>query len=68
MGRFRNPRYAPEFLERRLSPSDPGLTVPALVATMDTNVEVMYNNSEPPPSQGDATDPPIDPPRPAGPA
>lgn len=33
MSRFRNPRYAPEFLERRLCPSDvSGLQPPALVA------------------------------------
>jgi hypothetical protein len=28
MARFRNPRYAPESLERRLSPSDFGLLAP----------------------------------------
>jgi hypothetical protein len=30
MSRIRNPRYAPEFLERRLSPSDPGTSLPAV--------------------------------------
>lgn len=34
MGRFRNPRYAPEFLERRLSPSDLTGTGTVLVGTV----------------------------------
>lgn len=40
MGRFRNPRYAPEWLERRLSPSglDAGLAPPpAEYAPADTD-------------------------------
>lgn len=37
MPRFRNPRYAPEFLERRLHPSSIAGVVPAAeVATSDT--------------------------------
>ena len=33
MGRFRNPRYAPEWLESRLSPSAVVAAVPAEVST-----------------------------------
>jgi hypothetical protein len=42
MRRFRNPRYAPEFLERRLTPSSyTGLLAPALYAT-DSPPEPTY--------------------------
>lgn len=36
MARFRNPRYAPESLERRLSPSDLAPTPPPYVYTAPT--------------------------------
>jgi hypothetical protein len=37
MGRYRNPRYAPEWLERKLSPTGLTGTTTVLVATLSTS-------------------------------
>src|SRR5437879_2161009 len=62
----RNPRYAPESLERKLSPSSVGgglLTVAAVSTMTDTTP------TPPPPGQGPAPEPaPLPPTGPVGPA
>ena len=66
MGRFRNPRYAPEFLERKLSPSS-FAAHPAAYST----VTLTEDPAEPPPGPGDGTPPvvlPTDPTTPGYPA
>jgi hypothetical protein len=47
MSRIRNPRYAPEFLERRLSPSSFGLVATAEVSTF-SNVTMQAKATEAP--------------------
>ncbi len=60
MARFRNPRFAPEFLDKRLSPSGiSGAQFLAQVATLDDPEPL------PPPGPGDTPPPP--PPTPVGP-
>ena len=58
MGRFRNPRYAPEFLERKLSPS---FTVANPVSAIySVNTDTTADGGEPttaPPSPGNGTTP-----------
>ncbi|HWE36672.1 MAG TPA: hypothetical protein VG406_08900 [Isosphaeraceae bacterium] len=67
MGRFRNPRYAPEFLERRLSPSvsvGSLSTVSACVSTSYCTLDSGTTTSNP-----DSTElPPIPPGGSTGPA
>jgi len=66
MGRIRNPRYAPEFLERRLSPSSFVASRPAAYSVTTTT-----DPTEPPPGPGDGTPPvvpPTDPTTPGYPA
>ncbi len=63
MRKIRNPRYAPELLERKLSPS---MAVPAhtvLVCSMTTNDVPTY----PPTNPGDPSDPSTPPTNPGGP-
>jgi len=69
----RNPRFAPEFLERKLSPSSYYVTPTAYVSsqgssTPPSNIDPPeYPKPTPPPSEGDGT-PPINPcPSPGGP-
>jgi hypothetical protein len=66
MRRIRNPRYAPEFLERKLSPSGiPGNPPPAEVGAMapaPPQMQAMAEPGDPPPVD------PIPPPDPSGPA
>ncbi len=50
MARFRNPRYAPEWLERRLSPS--GLSV-SLRPAAEVSTRASADNPPPPPPNGD---------------
>ncbi len=50
MRRIRNPRYAPEFLERKLSPSDVAAVVPP----------PLYTTPDPGPTTDDTTDIPVD--------
>lgn len=59
MRNTRNPRYAPEFLERKLSPSAyvGGLTAAAAVSTMTPSPNTTNFNADP-------TDPPPPPPDP----
>ena len=67
MGRFRNPRYAPEFLERRLSPS----TMVPRTGDVRTLQNTDGDPSEPVPAPGDGTPPttaPTCPPTPGFPA
>lgn len=68
MPRFRNPRYAPEFLERRLSPSDLGaIQPPALIAPSPAPEPEPQPEPSSPPT--DPSLPPLgDPLPPAGPA
>ncbi|MEW4571042.1 hypothetical protein AB1L88_24500 [Tautonia sp. JC769] len=58
MSRIRNPRYAPEFLERRLSPSSFGLMPAAQVATF-SNVTVAASKTVDPPLPTDSNGDPI---------
>jgi hypothetical protein len=60
MGRFRNPRYAPEFLERKLSPS-------AMIATVPVTSQVYTLAGDPPPPPPEGL-PPVPPSGPTGPA
>ena len=64
MARLRNPRYAPEFLEKRLSPSGAiaRAQVPTEVAPYSTTGPL---DPPPPPKPGDPDLP--DPPLPGGP-
>ena len=64
MARLRNPRYAPEFLEKRLSPSGAIALalVPSQVAPYATS---NVGDPPPPPQSGDPK--PLDPPPPGGP-
>ncbi|WP_169981424.1 hypothetical protein [Tautonia rosea] len=48
MSRIRNLRYAPEFLERRLSPSSFGLVATAEVSTLDGGETFKARTSEAP--------------------
>ncbi|GAC1345780.1 MAG: hypothetical protein NVSMB14_08980 [Isosphaeraceae bacterium] len=54
MGRFRNPRYAPEFLEKRLSPSTlsavPTSVLVSSFSTTLTSTTLVLSDSTPPPS------------------
>lgn len=73
MRRFRNPRYAPESLERRLSPSGLASPLAAEFATLDTPGHPVPGDPEPdypsPPIPPDGSgEPPIDDPSiPSGP-
>lgn len=62
VSRRRNPRYAPEGLERRVGPSHLGLTSSAQVCRWDDGP------LEPPPPDGDGSVPPIEPTVPSGPS
>lgn len=72
MRRIRNPRYAPEFLERRLSPSGLPSNPPAEVGYVESDGGSLsaIPNSDGPSAAGDPGDPPpIDPvPPPADPS
>jgi len=50
MRKIRNPRYAPEFLEKKLSPTDllGGLTATAAVSCMSTDTTYTTLNDPPP--------------------
>jgi len=50
MGRFRNPRFAPEFLEGRLSPS-------TMIVTSPAEYPVASSEEPPPPAYGSPTSP-----------
>lgn len=66
MGRFRNPRYAPEFLERRLSPSNvigTGTVLVGSISCLDGTAP-----TEPPPPDGDGEPPDTLPIIPVGPS
>ena len=54
MRKFRNPRYAPESLERKLSPTDllGGLSVVAVVASAASGAGSTTTPSDPPPGAG----------------
>jgi hypothetical protein len=54
MRKFRNPRYAPESLERKLSPTDllGGLSVVAVVALTTSSAGSTTTPSEPAPGTG----------------
>lgn len=72
MGRFRNPRYAPEFLEKRLSPSSlPVSSASVLVSTYSTSTALrsttLLPDDSPLPPSPDTGLPPL-PTGPAGPA
>lgn len=58
MSRIRNPRYAPEFLERRLSPSSFGLVPTAEVSTF-SNVTMVESKTVDEPLPTDANGDPI---------
>ena len=68
MARFRNPRYAPEFLERRLCPSD----INGLVLTAEVTLASDTEPKLPPPPPYPPIDPSLpplgDPIPPVGPA
>ena len=55
MRRFRNPRYAPEALERKLHPS--GLTIPVTAEFATAARSTFGFRTEPPPSSPDPNDP-----------
>ena len=58
MRRYRNPRYAPESLERRLSPSGTASAIVAPVPQYDTTTQAT-DAYEPPPAPGGNGVPPI---------
>jgi hypothetical protein len=61
MRKIRNPRYAPEFLERKLSPS-------AMIATVPVTSQVYTLAGDPPPPPPPDGLPPVPPTGPPGPA
>lgn len=63
MARFRNPRYAPESLERRLSPADLGTPLPPADVDLITTPEIPPDQVPPDPSEGpiELIEPPLDP-------
>lgn len=65
MGRFRNPRYAPEFLERRLSPSVSVGSLSTVSACVSTTCTTTTLDS--PPAPAPCPDPTDLPPLPGGP-
>jgi hypothetical protein len=66
MRKIRNPRYAPEFLERKLSPSMAMPVLAAQVGALTTNDDPTYPPSDPT-DPGDPTDPSTPPTSPGGP-
>ena len=70
MGRFRNPRYAPEFLEKRLSPSGLGLSSTSVLvgsySTTSSTANTYSDDTNPPPNPDPGPTPP--PTGPSGPA
>lgn len=48
MSRIRNPRFAPEFLERRLSPSSFGVTTVMAEVQYATHVNTLMSRTETP--------------------
>jgi hypothetical protein len=69
MRKIRNPRYAPDFLERRLSPSTSAgsLATVAVYSTFDATAA--YDTTSDPTLPGDGTPPSApQPPLPAGPS
>jgi hypothetical protein len=68
MRKIRNPRYAPEFLERKLSPSSSlAATVPAIVMSYDGPPSPSPDPTDPT-SPTDPTDPTPPPGSPGGPS
>lgn len=63
MARFRNPRYAPESLERRLSPADLGVTPPPAEVEPIITPEIPPDQVPPDPSEPpiELIPPPLDP-------
>ena len=70
MRKIRNPRYAPEFLERKLSPSGGYATVPAIVMNYDGPANPVPDPTDPttPTDPTDPTPPPGNPGGPNGPS
>ena len=58
MRRFRNPRYAPEGLERKLNPSGFGIPVTAEIAPASSPSKSPPTNFDPPPPPPSPTAPP----------